>query len=203
MNTCKWGGSRVRLAALAGIEGRPFPQFRPDNGAQDGLLEAGSRGIPAPTPTAGRPSVLGNSQQTSTKLRPTQVFRSFGRHMLRAHIRSHTPTRQRAASRVHELPGGSLPRCLAGHDPSLDRRRPHQLLSHPRRPAPLLARPARRLHLLDAGRWPLRAENRRGRPRRLSEARRPGRLSLRGDRTSRAGGDRRTSREAGPACPPL
>ena len=64
---------------------------------------------------------------------------------------------QRPPARLHELPGGALPRRLAGDDPPLDRRRPPQLLPHARRPAALLARAARRVHHLDAPRAGVRA----------------------------------------------
>jgi hypothetical protein len=148
-----------------------------------------------------------NPSQTSANFICAQVLDVFGRNMWRDVLHERIPPKQRAASRLHELPGGSLPWCLTGHDPSLDGRRPRRLLSHPGRSAALLASSARRVHLLDAGRRTRNADDLSA-PRRLSgtcegPARdlrtRLRRLSWRGVRTSRADGDKRRSPEAGPA----
>jgi hypothetical protein len=107
-----------------------------------------------------------NPREKSAKLICAQVLGAVGRNMERDLFSQRIPP-QRPASRLHELPSRPLPGRLAGHDPALDRRGPHQLLPHPGRSAALFASPARRFHLLDAGRRARSARD-RGSPRRLS-----------------------------------
>ena len=132
-----------------------------------------------------------------------------------------SPTQQRSLgpqppARVHELAGRRISRRLARDDPSLDRRRAHQLLQDTGRSAALLARPARLVHGFASPRRKRRkgahaAHRRRPagpRRRRLSLRARPGLsrpkvahpLSSPGGRTSRAAGGRTRSPAAGRSC---